>query len=158
MNSSPVPVPSPNKTLRPRIPSSLQAVFLASNRGKEVHKPPPEQTASKIFFNNWSMQRRNTSLTSKTGPRRGLTRNSSHGSNRSLLSGSSHSQRKHGSNRSLTRGLSRGTSFLGASCRNLLRKTGSDRSNGSNRKLQAKKKHQPSKFVTPVRFHVGVLA
>jgi len=33
----------------PRIPLGLQAVFLASNRGKEVDQPPPEKAASKTF-------------------------------------------------------------------------------------------------------------
>jgi hypothetical protein len=36
-----------------RIPSTLQAVFLASNRGKDVHKPP-----SKMFSRNWFFQRK----------------------------------------------------------------------------------------------------
>jgi hypothetical protein len=38
---------------RERIPRTLQGVFLASNRGKEVYQPPPNQVASKIFFKNW---------------------------------------------------------------------------------------------------------
>jgi hypothetical protein len=33
----------------PRIPRALQAVFLASNRGHEVTKPPPRQMANKVF-------------------------------------------------------------------------------------------------------------
>jgi len=33
-----------------RIPLALQAVFLASNRGKEVDKPPPEKLAARTFF------------------------------------------------------------------------------------------------------------
>jgi hypothetical protein len=33
-----------------RIPKTLQAVFLASNRGNEVYKPPPKQVAFKTFF------------------------------------------------------------------------------------------------------------
>lgn len=32
-----------------RIPKTLQAVFLASNRGNDVHKPPPKQVAFKMF-------------------------------------------------------------------------------------------------------------
>jgi len=36
-----------------RIPKMLQAVFLASNRGHDVHKPPPENVASKDFFRTW---------------------------------------------------------------------------------------------------------
>ncbi len=41
-----------------RIPLALQAVFLASNRGKEVNQPPPDKSASKVFFGNWLFQRR----------------------------------------------------------------------------------------------------
>jgi ankyrin repeat protein len=37
-----------------RIPLSLQAVFLSSNRGKEVTKAPPLQVASRSFRNAWS--------------------------------------------------------------------------------------------------------
>jgi hypothetical protein len=40
-----------------RIPASLQAVFLASNRGKEVNKPPPRQVAFKVFSNMLNMKR-----------------------------------------------------------------------------------------------------
>ena len=40
-------------TRRERIPRTLQGVFLASNRGKEVYTPPPNQVASKTFFKNW---------------------------------------------------------------------------------------------------------
>jgi hypothetical protein len=36
-------------THAPRIPVALQAVFLASNSGKEVHTPPPERVAMKSF-------------------------------------------------------------------------------------------------------------
>ena len=32
-----------------RVPVALQAVFLASNRGKEVHQPPPNSLANKLF-------------------------------------------------------------------------------------------------------------
>ena len=39
-----------------RIPLALQAVFLASNRGKDVNKPPPEKAASKTFTRNWMFQ------------------------------------------------------------------------------------------------------
>ena len=38
---------------RERIPRTLQGVFLSSNRGKEVHMPPPNQVASKTFFKGW---------------------------------------------------------------------------------------------------------
>jgi hypothetical protein len=41
-----------------RIPLALQAVFLASNRGNEVHQPPPDNSASKVFSKNWLFQRR----------------------------------------------------------------------------------------------------
>ncbi len=40
-----------------RIPAILQAVFLASNRGAVVDKPPPARVASKVFFRNWLFQR-----------------------------------------------------------------------------------------------------
>jgi hypothetical protein len=40
-----------------RIPATLQAVFLASNRGRDVDKPPPAKAASKVFFSNWLFQR-----------------------------------------------------------------------------------------------------
>lgn len=40
----------------PRIPLSLQAVFIASNRGKEVVKAPPEKVAQKTFFRSWMFQ------------------------------------------------------------------------------------------------------
>ena len=39
-----------------RIPLGLQAVFLASNRGKEVNKPPPERSAAKTFTRSWMFQ------------------------------------------------------------------------------------------------------
>jgi hypothetical protein len=32
-----------------RIPTTLQAVFLASNRGNDVYKPPPDQVAFKSY-------------------------------------------------------------------------------------------------------------
>jgi hypothetical protein len=41
-----------------RIPSTLQAVFLSSNRGKDVRKPPPEKIASKMLSRNWFFQRK----------------------------------------------------------------------------------------------------
>jgi hypothetical protein len=45
-----------NRSRQGRIPATLQAVFLASNRGKEVNKPPPAAVASKVFFRNWLFQ------------------------------------------------------------------------------------------------------
>lgn len=36
-----------------RIPSTLQAVFLASNRGRDVNKPPPGAVAHREFFRSW---------------------------------------------------------------------------------------------------------
>ena len=39
-----------------RIPLVLQAVFLASNRGKEVTKAPPDKVASKTYTRNWMFQ------------------------------------------------------------------------------------------------------
>ena len=38
---------------KPRVPQTLQTVFLASNRGKEILKPPPEKVAYKIFLQSW---------------------------------------------------------------------------------------------------------
>lgn len=35
-----------------RIPTTLQAVFLASNRGHDVHLAPPDKAASKEYFKN----------------------------------------------------------------------------------------------------------
>jgi ankyrin repeat protein len=46
-----------NSRQQARIPATLQAVFLASNRGEEVNKPPPASVASKVFFHNWLFQR-----------------------------------------------------------------------------------------------------
>jgi hypothetical protein len=40
-----------------RIPATLQAVFLASNRGKDVNKPPPAKVASKIYLRGWLFPR-----------------------------------------------------------------------------------------------------
>jgi hypothetical protein len=48
-----------------RIPATLQAVFLASNRGKDVNKPPPEKVASKVYFRNWLFQRQSGSKESR---------------------------------------------------------------------------------------------
>jgi len=39
-----------------RIPSTLQAIFLASNRGKDVHRPPPKSVANKVYFGNFRFQ------------------------------------------------------------------------------------------------------
>jgi len=55
-----MPPPAIRETPRSRasrIPATLQAVFLASNRGKTVDKPPPKQASSKVFFRNWLFQR-----------------------------------------------------------------------------------------------------
>lgn len=52
---------TPPSSRQSRIPFTLQAVFLASNRGNEVHKPPPERVASKVFFRNWLFQRQSNS-------------------------------------------------------------------------------------------------
>jgi hypothetical protein len=59
-----------------RIPTSLQSVFLASNRGAEVHAPPPERVAYKVFFRNWRFQAKAFSDT-------GLFRKSKPASNKS---------------------------------------------------------------------------
>jgi hypothetical protein len=36
-------------TRNDRIPAALQAIFLASNGGEEVHVPPPSNAAFKVF-------------------------------------------------------------------------------------------------------------
>lgn len=35
-----------------RIPPALQAVFLASNQGQEVHEPPKDGSAYRVFRRN----------------------------------------------------------------------------------------------------------
>jgi hypothetical protein len=41
-----------------RIPASLQAIFMASNKGEEVDKPPEDNSATKVFRprRNWREQ------------------------------------------------------------------------------------------------------
>jgi hypothetical protein len=39
-----------------RIPLALQAVFIASNRGKDVKRPPPEKLLSKTYMKGWIFQ------------------------------------------------------------------------------------------------------
>lgn len=62
-----------------RIPATLQAVFLASNRGKEVNKPPPAQVGNKVFFRNWFLQRKPTSKRAGFGSDRSLSSETSTG-------------------------------------------------------------------------------
>jgi hypothetical protein len=50
-----------NRNRQGRIPNTLQAVFLASNRGKEVNLPPPDQSAAKVFKRNWIFQKKSNS-------------------------------------------------------------------------------------------------
>lgn len=57
---------APSSSRQSRIPFTLQAVFLASNRGNEVHKPPPEKVANKVFFRNWLFQRQSNSGTKRS--------------------------------------------------------------------------------------------
>jgi len=38
-----------------RIPAALRAIFVASNQGGEVHKPPEDTTASKVFIHEISV-------------------------------------------------------------------------------------------------------
>jgi hypothetical protein len=45
--------PPSTKLRKSRIPLALQAVFLASNRGHDVHEPPPAQTANRSFGRFW---------------------------------------------------------------------------------------------------------
>lgn len=66
-------MPGPRTTNRQgRIPATLQSVFLASNRGNDVSKPPPDKSASKTFFRNFFFQRQagsreNTQASTRTG-------------------------------------------------------------------------------------------
>ena len=46
----------------PRIPEALQQVFLASNRGKEVHKPPPGGLGFKVYKRTWFWQKKKSSI------------------------------------------------------------------------------------------------
>lgn len=52
MAEAPMETELPTK-FRSRIPLALQAVFLASNRGHDVHEPPPAQTANRSFGHFW---------------------------------------------------------------------------------------------------------
>ena len=52
-----------------RIPSTLQAVFLTSNRGKTVSQAPPDKVASKVFFQNWIFQGKSLSGKKNNGSR-----------------------------------------------------------------------------------------
>jgi hypothetical protein len=47
-----------------RIPATLQAVFLASNRGFTVNKPPPGKVANRVFFRGLFASKREASTTS----------------------------------------------------------------------------------------------
>lgn len=51
-------MPRHEECFNQRIPTSLQAVFLASNRGNSVHKPPPGKAASTTFRRSWMLPRR----------------------------------------------------------------------------------------------------
>ena len=44
-----LPMEKETPTASPRIPLALQNIFLQSNRGEEVHVPPPKNIASRIF-------------------------------------------------------------------------------------------------------------
>jgi hypothetical protein len=59
-SSAPIATPAPRAPIpiikKPRIPLELQAVFLESNRGGTVDKPPP--SASKYFFQGWFGKRK----------------------------------------------------------------------------------------------------
>lgn len=53
------------KDRQDRVPAALQQVFLMSNRGREVDKPPPNSAASKVYVDSWIHQRQGTPLTKK---------------------------------------------------------------------------------------------
>jgi len=46
-----------NPDAKGRVPKTLQAVFLASNRGREVKKAPPGHAASRMFRTWFSVRR-----------------------------------------------------------------------------------------------------
>jgi hypothetical protein len=56
-----------NRSRQGRIPATLQAVFLASNRGNEVNKPPPAKVASKVYLRGWLFQRQPGSKENRGG-------------------------------------------------------------------------------------------
>jgi hypothetical protein len=64
-----------NRSRQGRIPATLQAVFLAANRGRDVNKPPPAQVASKVYFRNWLFQRKAGSEEKSGGLFGGMGRN-----------------------------------------------------------------------------------
>ena len=51
-----------------RIPAALQHVFLQSNRGNEVNVAPPNSVASKVYHENWNLQRSAASSTDDKAP------------------------------------------------------------------------------------------
>mmetsp|Transcript_3886 Transcript_3886/g.8328 ORF Transcript_3886/g.8328 Transcript_3886/m.8328 type:complete len:408 (-) Transcript_3886:189-1412(-) len=55
--ASPIVMEESQPTRAERVPRMLQHVFLQSNRGKEVHKAPPQQQAHRTFFGNWIFRR-----------------------------------------------------------------------------------------------------
>jgi hypothetical protein len=54
----PQPQPQPPRPRQGRIPAALQSVFLASNRGKTVDRPPPGKVAYKVFFRKIFFQKK----------------------------------------------------------------------------------------------------
>ena len=58
--------PNMTNNFTSRIPLSLQAVFLSSNRGHEVHKPPPDQSAFKTLTRRFIRKRSARDLTVAT--------------------------------------------------------------------------------------------
>jgi hypothetical protein len=46
-----------NHSRQGRIPATLQAICIASNRVRDVNKPSPAKVASKVYFRNWLFQR-----------------------------------------------------------------------------------------------------
>lgn len=53
-----------------RIPYSLQKIFLASQRGDEVHEPPTDGSAYKMFRNKWYSGRNEDGTRGNKAPRR----------------------------------------------------------------------------------------
>jgi len=72
-----------NQQRSPRIPVSLQQVFLASNRGVTVDKPPPDRVAFKVFVRSFfpckgesiNINKRNATTVCRNNNRRNTGKN-----------------------------------------------------------------------------------
>lgn len=72
-----------SETARPRssrIPTSLQAVFIAANRGKDINQPPPESMGAKVFLRNWLPPSRSSNASSNNSVSKNGAKSSKYGS------------------------------------------------------------------------------